>query len=491
MADLSQLSDDELMSMYKSAGAMPQTAPSSKKTPIYSDKSRSDKAGGRALSVLNGLTFGFGDEIASGALKGASKLGMLDMPVSYGNALETARGIEGGYTDNNPGEALLYNIGGAVATGGAGAATKIGAKLANSLRGGGTAARIGKGALAGAASGSAYGFGSGEGGLENRLGSAVKGGAAGALLGGAVGSLPSAASSLRKGTSNAITGVSARNADEVEVAIEKMHDVASPLYQRMRALDDSLSDGAKTSLITKIDDALRNPEIEYIPELSEKTNKIVGSLRSRAEAGSLGVSTLDQYMRKLSRVAGDPEDKFTAGVVKSTIRNHLDELTEKDLMNGSKEAVELLNQARAASARAFRYEDVAEVIRKANGDPNKIKTGLSNFLLKNGSKYSGEELEALKTAAKSSVPESIMKGLGRFGFEPKNVFMPLVGGATTTALLGGPAGIALTVTGTAARQGQKLLARGKAEKALRALEGNSGAMKPPAKSNLLMKKRQK
>jgi len=70
-------------------------------------------------------------------------------------------------------------------TGGAGATTKGGTAIANSLRSGNVAARAGKAGLLGAASGAAAGFGAGSG-LEDRLDKSGDSAVVGGLVGGAI-----------------------------------------------------------------------------------------------------------------------------------------------------------------------------------------------------------------------------------------------------------------------------------------------------------------
>ena len=151
------------------------------------------------------------------------------------------------------------------------------------------------------------------------------------------------------------------------------------------------------------------------------------------------------------------------------------------------QAVSLLNQGRKAYQQASKFEDISDILSKADNDPNKIKTGLSRFLANpdNTKGWTSGEIAQLKFAANSTGMESLMKGLGRFGFEPKNVFMPSVGGAAAAATLGNPAAAGLVVGGTLARQGQKYAARGAAQNLLNTLQNGGGRAASTPISTLL------
>lgn len=150
---------------------------------------------------MQGATFGFADEISDRL--GAAGAALLTGE-SYGDMLKQAREMtserQARQWRQNPKTAIAGNIVGGLLTGGAGAQTRAGKAVADSLRSGKLAARIGKGAVAGAASGAAYGFGTGDDTADGRMQSALGSGVLGAV-GGAV--MPALAS----GVSAAVTKV--------------------------------------------------------------------------------------------------------------------------------------------------------------------------------------------------------------------------------------------------------------------------------------------
>lgn len=139
---------------------------------------------------VQGATFGFGDEISDflGAFGSKVYSTAFDPELTAGKGVgdlyNEARGMSkqrlSAEFEQNPVTSIAANLAGGLLTGGAGLSTKTGTAVANSLRTGNTATRIGKGMLAGAASGGLYGAGSADDG--NR----VKGATTGAAIGGAI-----------------------------------------------------------------------------------------------------------------------------------------------------------------------------------------------------------------------------------------------------------------------------------------------------------------
>lgn len=271
--------------------------------------------------------------------------------------------------------------------------------------------------------------------------------------------------------SNLMAGFKARKPEELTEAAVTQKSSAGNLYKQMRDVGATLNSDAANNLAGSVDSALQ--QNLFIPQLNPKTLGIVQHLKDAIEKnGGIGLDELDQYRRLLGRVGGS-EDGVSAGAVRRAIDDTVNALTNEHLESGSTEAVKLLNQGRSAYQNASQFEDVSALIAKANGDPNKIHQSLTRFLNNenNTRGWSQEKLDALRFAANTGNGEYILKGLGRFGLEPNNVFMPLFGGSAVGAAFGGPAGLGLTAAGTVARQGHKYIARGKAENLLKFLEG--------------------
>ena len=178
---------------------------------------------GLARSVGQGLTFGFGDELAANA---RYYLGDED----YDAALEDERKSLSDFSERHPFQAVgaevvgalptMFVPGGVVARGASALGRGAGA-LGAMARGVGAVASnpIGRGALSGALTGGAYGFGTGEGGVGNRLANA----GTGAVLGGGIGgALPAVIGAARGAGRYALTrsGMSpARSAEAGQNAV--------------------------------------------------------------------------------------------------------------------------------------------------------------------------------------------------------------------------------------------------------------------------------
>jgi lysozyme len=178
---------------------------------------REDTSIGRTIldQGMQGATFGFADEVTDRIGAGIASLATGE---KYGELLNEARDrgknrLQQQF-EQNPVTAISANVGGSLLTGGAAATTKAGAAVGNSLRGGGTLARIGKGTLAGAASGGLYGAGTSD------EGKRLEGATQGALIGGTIG--------------GAIPAVGATASKVKQAVIPYVDDALKPLVKRAR-----------------------------------------------------------------------------------------------------------------------------------------------------------------------------------------------------------------------------------------------------------------
>lgn len=277
--------------------------------------------------------------------------------------------------------------------------------------------------------------------------------------------------------SSLMAGFKARGADDLNQAASDFKSSGGDLYKQMADVRAVLKPEAATALSSNVSDALK--QNLFIPQLNPKTLGIVQHLQDAIDTnGGIGLQELDQYRRLLGRV-GNTEDGVSAGMVRRAIDDTVNSSSDDDWSTGSKEAVDLLNQGRSTYAAASRFEDVADVLAKANGDPNKIKQGLTSFLKNddNTRGWNDDQLDALRYAANTGIGENILKAFGKFGFDfsksgTGNTVLPAF--ATMAGAAGTPLGIPLAVGGTIARQAQKYMARGKGEQLLNLLQnGNS------------------
>ena len=143
-------------------------------------------------------------------------------------------------------------------------------------------------------------------------------------------------------------------------------------------------------------------------------------------------------------------------------------LKKIDVIGGNTEAIDLLLSGRNEWKRFRKFEQITHMVKRAGGDPNKIRSEFKRFSMKpkNLRGFSEQERAMIKAIGNPGASDKILKGIGRFGFEPQNVFLPMVGGY----VVGGPTGAALLSAGTVARQARRLATRAEPEQLLKAIE---------------------
>lgn len=461
------------------ASAQPQVQPEAQKPGL----------GGTVFDQgMQGATFGFADEVSDRL--GAVWATLLREPKALitgeitdpglseevANVRKTTQGQLSEQMKQRPVASILSNIGGGIATGGAGATTRAGAALGNFLRSGNAAIRAVKGVGVGAAAGALSGAGSGVDG--DKAGSAGRG----ALLGGAVGTaapvLGSAISGAVKGSGNIARGISSRGGDALDDAADALRNAGTKSYSRMRAVGASFTPQSSQRIVQNIDDALLN-DGPLNPRLHDKVSAVMDDIR---ENGFESLEQLDQWRQVLNDVAGNFSDKVNqrkARVLIDAIDDEIENIQPGDLSSGSREAVDALLDGRKFWARRARFETVSDIVKGASGDANKLKRDLERLRLnkKKTAGWNADELQALEQASTQTTGEGALKLLGKFGFDLGsgraigNTGLPVIGGILTGVGTGavGPAA-AVPIVGTVARAGQKAVASGKAETLLRTIE---------------------
>lgn len=406
---------------------------------------------------------------------------------SVGDLVDEARGMSqerlANQFEDRPALSIGANLAGGLLTGGAASTTKAGTAVANSLRTGGTGARVAKGIAAGATSGGAYGFGAGSGGFDERLDNAEQTAIYGGAIGGAIPAAGSAVRGTVRNTKNAVRGMTARSGDDLDAAVGAVRDKANAAYQKMRDSGAVLERKASNNVVRQLDDVLAKETTNR--RIHGNTLAVVSDLRKAAKKGALGLEELDQYRRLFGEMGGDLGNKSNARLatlMRNNIDDALDGLDDTAFKAGNKEALDALKQGRAEFARTRKMEMVTDIIKKSDGDANYVKRELKK-LVQNPKKMRGfnqDERAALEEASRLGFGEGTMKMLGKFGIDfgnsrLGNTALPVIGGLAT----GSPV---LPTVGTAARYGQKAVARGKAENALRVIEGVGSA---PARRSAL------
>lgn len=271
-----------------------------------------------------------------------------------------------------------------------------------------------------------------------------------------------------------MAGVKARDAEALTEAGTSLKQEANPFYQGMRNSGATLADNEAANLAANVDKAVSSSGLNNA-RLHGDTLSVLDDFKTAAENGNLTVESVDQY-RQLFRdviekntdaIRGMNPDAFKAQQAIKAIDSGLDRLATKY------PAIEMLQQGRSQAAMANRFQSVAQVLKQAGGDPNRIKAGLQRFVNKpsNLRGFSMDEIAALRSAAANTTMEKLLKLGGKFGIDlgtsltPGNTALPAL-----SAFMGGAAAAPVVAAGTVARMGQKYLARGKAEKALQLIQ---------------------
>lgn len=275
------------------------------------------------------------------------------------------------------------------------------------------------------------------------------------------------------GIKNIVRGVKAREFPALEQAAKDMRASSQKAYQHMRSVGADFNADASTRAFGNIQKALA-ADGPLNPRLHDKVLAVISDMQDAAQSGAFSLEGLDQWRQVLGDIAGNFSDKVNARKAKLLI-DAIDDIAEglsaKDLASGSVSAVDALRYGRSEWARARRFESVADLVKKADGDANKLKRLLTTFANnpKNTRGWSKEAMSALQESARQSSAEGMMKMLGKFGFD---LGISTTFGNTALPVLGGVFGGSpvIPAIGTAARYGQKYMARGKAEKLLNVLE---------------------
>lgn len=405
--------------------------------------------------VEQGATGSFGDEVKSSIGAYYAKLfgGDDTKDLSLGELANMSnkaqnQELERDY-EENPASTIAGNLAGGLLTGAKIASTKPGTALANSLRTGGTKARIAKNAAVGATSGAVYGAG----GAENteRLSGAGKG----AIIGGAVGgAIPAVGSTLKKET--------IRTSDD----IAKM---AGDAYKKAEQKGGILTEKFTEKFLDEANSALPQTEAGRILAGDSPVTKIyqrLGNLRGRRLSLS-EAQEIDEFL-------GDAIDGMTeVGKVnkqgkklldiQNSLRNLIDNANEGEIVGG-KEGFQALKEGRKLWSRSSKLRDIEKIIERAEMTDNpatSIKTGFRNLSLnaKRLRGYTAEEKKLIKEAAESGIVSDTLRTLG-------SRLMPIV-----TAGAGGGVGstLAAQAGSMASRNAATKIQFSKAEKIARAI----------------------
>jgi len=335
-----------------------------------------------------------------------------------------------------------------------------------------------------------------EGTLTERLKQTETGALVSAATFGIIKGTGAAAAKTKEIVQNSVKGIKSglgiKTIEQIGEGTQALKNKASQLYDDMRKIGADLNPRTVNKITTDLDKTLLASG-KLNSKLHGDTLSVLKGMRADTKAGELSLEGLDQYrqllgqvVKKNTEITGSvTPDGLKANILIDKIDDIVEKLNPSDLGKGGKQATELLSQARNDWGIYKKYEKIASLAEKADGDPNRIKQVFQSFInnKKNLRGFNPDEIKALRNAATNETGEKLLKQLGKFGFDlgssatQGNTALP-VASIFAGGLAGSPiGGAALAASGTVARKAQKLIASGKVNDALTLIQsgGNSAA----------------
>lgn len=363
--------------------------------PILSDIN--DFSHAATTGALQGLTFGFGDELTAGVETPFRVIGDLatgrgfDPGRAFGEALTGAREYMDSEQARNPTGAVVGDIIGAVAN----PVNKLGfLNKAASVPG-----AIARGAADGAITGGVSGFGRSDGDLNDRLKSAQDG----ALVGGGVGG-------VLGGVVGALAGKAAKSAVPT---VNELEDQAGRIYD---AAEKSGITFAQPSVKTFADDLTAKALSEGIDPTIHPA--ATAGLKRLQTLGGNGATVKDlRTLRKVFRAAGKDNNNLDQQRLAGIMTRELDDFLDTQVPS--------LKGANKIYQQAKKGEVIETAIELAHSKSGGTRTGLENALrnefqtldrqiIKGQLKgLSKAETSAIRHAARGGKIENILRFLGK------------------------------------------------------------------------------
>lgn len=416
----------------------------------YGNVSEGGQIGTAVRSGLQGMTFGFGDEIVA---KGASMLG----GTPYDAELDRERARLDKGRENSPVTATASEITGAVAT--PLSAWKSSGKLGLDVI---------KGAVTGGGLSSIYGFGASEDGFENRAKDAALSGLFGAGVGGLI---PVAGAGINKiATALAERGL-AKEALKMAPTTEQLRVAGNAAY---KAVDDAgvvVKPEAFGGMVEDVTGAMRRSGLdEGMGSLTPQSERLTAILEDAAtspkNSGGIPFSEVDLLRRKAGVPAANmatPAESRLGMTAIEGIDDFVNKLAPDQVSAGDAAALPgLINKARETWATMSKSQMIDDAIEAsgnylaggASGIRNQFARILKSDKLSRG--FSETEKRAMRKVINGSIPEQLLNlvsgGIGQLG---------LMGGG---AAAGGPMG-AIVGAGIAggSRKGAEAISQRNAE----------------------------
>lgn len=416
--------------------------------------------GSIADPLIQGATFGFGDEIAGGVGGVLSTLEGKGFKSGYERTRDLKRRDLASYQERHPVISTGAEIAGSLPT----AMIPLGA----AAKGASLAGKVFRGAAAGATSGALYGAGQGEG-AQDRL----RGAAQGAVIGGTTGgAIPFAGKAVAK-------VVGARSGAAAVPTAQAMKDEAQGLYKLAKQSGvgikpQSFAD-AVDNILEKAKEAGINPKQQ--PKAFENFRILVKA----RDAGDRGLKINLSDMETLRQIAGnvlkdaDPNERRVTHVLVDGIDDFMSSLKPNDVIGGkdATAAVKMVQTARQLWSRKSKADIIERAFERAkNGAANHTNAGMETALrqqfrqIANNERafrrFSKEERTAILQVVRGSNGQSVLRFFGKFA--PTGFFSG-AGTLGAGAALGVVPAAAMAGAGFAAKAGATKLIKNAAKRA--------------------------
>lgn len=439
-----------------------------------------EEYGGLSHAIEQGSALAFGDELTGAGSATAAKVKSLfgGRPVDWGKAYNqavTARRAQArDYTRENPKTALAAELAGGVMTGGGGAGRALGSNIVKEAAK--RAPRLTRAvtvAGSGAAGGGAYGYGAGEG-AEDSANRAKTGAVIGAVAGPVL-------QTVGGGIANALASRQMKKiADAAASALDAVTKKGS-LYQKAKEAGVVVSSGSMERLSEKL--SKTSKEFGFLPKLLPKVSAALDEFAAH-KGKDLTLQELDN-LRKVMRVAGGSNERAERNLASKLINeidDHIDKLSQADLIQGSKKGGAILKEARELWTRKRKGELIEDAINKAryqaSGFENGLRTQIRSILNSDKKRrgFSQEEIAAMERVVLGTTKENIAKLIGRMAPNEGQAtsYIGMMLGISLGTLLGGPIGaVAAPIIGMAGRKAAQKMTRGNVNDLKRLILGGS------------------
>lgn len=467
-----------------------QQARAGKVLPQVSDPAFTETQSSLLDPFVQGVTFGFGDELRGAVQGGLAAAQGGDYGSVYDQTVDESRNALSHERNVNPIGSVAAEIAGAIPTG-----MVAGGQLA------GRGANLGLRALStgavGAGQGAAYGFGAAEGDAGERAGGAAIGGLTGGVVGAATPLIGNAISqAVQRGQQGAVLNAAAK----VAPAASELKTAASQVFEQATGgVPLAISDNAFFRFLGGVKSTADKLRINT--NLDQKSVGLLEMMMQTADDVSRGGTVVDmkdlhiirQAAQKVA-ISSEGRDAAFANEVIRKFDDFVQTLKPADVLGGAdpSEAANSLMRGISGWSRANKVGMIEEAIRvgqmAASGPEKGIRNALRS-LARNPEtwrRFSPAEQQAIMDVVDGTKSSNLLKLLGTFGFGG-NAATNGIGGVAGMAMGGsvaGPMGMVVgPIVGSVARRASEAMTGKLADRALGAVATEGLRAIPPINPN--------